>query len=127
VSDCDLQSIKCFQANSRQDPVVLNLVFQRRQLLCNGLALLDLLAVFLVGDSFVHIVDSTSLAVRYVSMPFHLSRKDDFSITRRVERKESYHDYGPSVTGRVVGEGVLVRRVRRGCIQRNTQMSALFS
>jgi len=118
--------MKCFQANSRQDPVVLNLVFQRRQLLCNGLAFLDLLGVLLVGDSFVHIVDSTSLVVRCVSMSSHLTKKDDFSIRRRVERKESYHDYGPSVTGRVVGEGVLVRRVRRSCIQRNTQMSAFF-
>jgi hypothetical protein len=95
---------------------VLNLVFQRRQLLCNGLAFLDLLSVLLVGDGFVHIIDSTSLAFRCVSVSSHLTRIDDFSITRRVERKESYHDYGPSVTGRVVRERVLVRRVRRGYV-----------
>ena len=110
--------MKCLQSNSRQHPVVLNLVFQRRQLLCNGLAFLDLLGVLLVGDSFVHIVDSTSLVVRCVSTSSCFAMKDDFSITCQVAvlQRESYHDYGPSVASGVVRERVLVRRVRRGYV-----------
>ena len=62
--------MKRFQANSRQHSVVLDLVLQRRQLLCDGLAFLDLLAVLLGGYGFVHIIDSTSLAIRCVSIVF---------------------------------------------------------
>ena len=120
--------MECLQSNSRQHPVVLDLVFQRRQLLCNGLAFLGLFAVLLGGDSLVHIIDSTSLAVRCISASPSFARKYDFSITRRVAvlQRESYHDYGPSVASGVVRERVFVRRVRRGCIWRNMQMSAFF-
>jgi hypothetical protein len=97
---------------------VLDLVFQRRQLLCDGLAFLGLFAVLLGRDGFVHIIDSTSLAVLCVSTSSCFARKDDFSVTCRVAvlQRESYHDYGPSVASGVVRERVLVRRVRRGCV-----------
>jgi hypothetical protein len=110
--------MKCLQSNSRQHPVVLNLIFQRRQLLCDGLAFLGLFTILLGRDSLVHIIDSTSLAVRCVSTSSCFARKDDFSITCRVAvlQRESYHDYGPSVASGIVRERVLVRRVRRGCI-----------
>lgn len=73
--------MKLSQANSRQHPVVLNLVFQRSQLLCNGLAFLGLFAILLGRDSFVHIVDGTGLMSIGVNTCRCFAMKDGISLS----------------------------------------------
>jgi hypothetical protein len=62
---------------------VLDLVFQRRQLRCDGLALLGLLAVLLSRNGLVHIIDGTSLVIHHISTYPYFAMKN-YSIMKRV-------------------------------------------
>lgn len=63
---------------------MLDLVFQRRQLRCDGLAFLGLLAILLGGNGLVHIIDGTSLESHHISAYSCFATKDNFFIKRRV-------------------------------------------
>jgi hypothetical protein len=90
VSACGLQVMECLQANSRQHSVVLDLVFQRRQLRRDGLAFLGLFAVLLGGNGLVHIIDGTSLVSHHISTYPCFAIKDSFSIMREASRRGSH-------------------------------------